>query len=620
MKQESQDWKHKYLDSLDELERKEESWKQVEGVLRKAISRLTLIATDTQHDHLNSKLSELRIAIRDESRVDKLQKIIDEVSEIIQGMDGQENNVKSSGNKPNSVLLELLELFEFPQGAVSAGNALKKKISSVSSEEELRPVLVEFASLFEETVNILLQEEFRKKQPEKKLPEKRPFLKRILDKKDENSKNSKEEIDKQRLIAPAAGELVLQLMLRLPEQVQSKLQMKALKRKVTQARSRGDLLPIVDDLAKQLTGALPADTAVSNQEGMNEEIHMIGEALLGLVNKLDLSSDLKNQVDVVRSMLSQESANENHYLVIRGIENIADLVKQQHERIRKEKAELEKFLFETATRLKQIDTELQQTGQWRELSTQEGRQLDDSIRTAINNINTSLDASENLDEIRNAIRSRLDDIDQHMSGFRETEEQRSSHSLKLINQLSKQLNAMEQEADLLRHQLQQKHTEAMRDVLTGVPNRLAYEERIHSELARSKRYGKPFLCFVVDVDHFKNVNDKFGHSAGDRVLKIIADILQDNIRESDFLARYGGEEFVIIMPETELKLGLKVAEKLKRKIEKCDFYYRDNPVKITISGGITESNSEDSVVSIFDRADDALYKAKDSGRNKIISV
>lgn len=617
MSQATKDWKHKYLDSLDELERKEQSWKQVEGVLRKAISRLTLIATDSQHDNLNSKLAELRIAIRDETNTESLQSVVDEVSELIQRMDEQEPIKESAKVKSNEILVELLEMFDFPKGAASKGVSLKKKIKAAKNEQELRPIMSEFAGLFEETVNILLQEEFRKKEPDKALPEKRPFLKRLLEKGSANNKSSTQESDKQRLIAPAAGELVLQLMLRLPEQVQAKLQIKTLKRKVTQARSRGDLLPIVDDLAKQLTTVLPNSRTESE---MNEEVHMIGDALLGLVNKLDLSSDLKNQVDVVRSMLSQEAANENHYLVIRGIENIADLVKQQHERVTKEKAELEKFLYETASRLKHIDTELEQTGQWREMSTVEGRELDDNVRSAMHKINASIETSEDLMDLKQTIRLRLDDIDQHMSGFRETEEQRSDHSLRSINQLRKQLHAMEQEADLLRNQLQQKHTEAMRDVLTGIPNRLAYEERLLSELARSKRYGQAFLFLVVDVDHFKKVNDTFGHSAGDRVLKIIAEVMQDNVRAADFIARYGGEEFVILMPETELKAGIKVAEKLRRKIEKCDFYYRDNPVKISISGGITESVAEDTVNSIFERADQGLYEAKKAGRNTIITV
>lgn len=617
MTQANKDWKHKYLNSLDELERKEQSWKQVEGVLRKAISRLTLIAPDSHHGNLSDKLAELRSAIRDESSAEELQTIVDDVSKLIQNLDELKQEKKPAIERPNDVLLELLEMFEFPQGAANTGMALKKKIKAVKSEEQLRPVLTEFAALFEETVNILLQEEFRKKQPNKSLPEKRPFLKRILEKTAAKNEQEKSDTDKQRLIAPAAGELVLQLMLRLPEQVQSRLQIKTLKRKVTQARSRNDLLPIVDDLAKQLSVALPVETV---QPEVSEEIQMIVEALLGLVNKLDLSTDLKNQVDVVRSMLSQESANENHYLVIRGIENIADLVKQQHERVTREKAELEQFLFETASRLKQIDTELQETGQWRELSTQEGRQLDDSVRSAIDHINTSLDSSEGLMEVRTAIRTRLDDIDRHMSSFRETEEQRSDKSLKVIKQLRKQLNAMEQEADLLRHQLQQKHTESMRDVLTGIPNRLAYEERLYSELARARRYNKPFLCLVVDVDNFKDVNDTFGHSAGDRVLKVIAEIMQDNVRAADFVARFGGEEFVILMPETDLKAGLKVAEKLRRKIEKCDFYYREKPVKITISGGLTESLAEDNAESIFERADKAMYESKVAGRNKVTTL
>ena len=117
MSQATKDWKHKYLDSLDELERKEESWKHVEGVLRKAISRLTLIATDSQHDNLNNKLAELRIAIRDEKDTDSLQFVVDEVSELIQRMGEQEPDIEKENIKSHDILIELLEMFEFPQGA-----------------------------------------------------------------------------------------------------------------------------------------------------------------------------------------------------------------------------------------------------------------------------------------------------------------------------------------------------------------------------------------------------------------------------------------------------------------------------------------------------------------------
>ena len=240
-------WKHKYLDSLDELERKEQSWKQVEGFLRKAISRLTLIATDSHHENLKHKLAELRTAIRKNSSHDVLQTIIDDLSELIQHLDEQQPEEYSSKSLPKNFLLELLELFEFPQGAVQKSAALKKKITSVKNDEELKSVLPEFANLFEETFNILLQDEFRKRQPDKTLPESSPFLKRLLEQR--SDKKTKQVIDKKHLIAPAAGELVLQLILRLPDSLQAKLQIKELKRKITQTRSRSDLVQIVEKIA-----------------------------------------------------------------------------------------------------------------------------------------------------------------------------------------------------------------------------------------------------------------------------------------------------------------------------------------------------------------------------------
>ena len=156
------------------------------------------------------------------------------------------------------------------------------------------------------------------------------------------------------------------------------------------------------------------------------------------------------------------------------------------------------------------------------------------------------------------------------------------------------------------------------DPLTQLPNRLAYDQRSQQEYARWKRYNNTLLIMVWDIDLFKQVNDTYGHQAGDKVLKVVATTLRKNLRETDFVARFGGEEFVSLMPETSLGGGFKVAEKIRATVEKLEFHYRGSNVQVTISCGISLFMENDTRESAFARADKALYQAKEQGRNRCV--
>jgi len=148
-----------------------------------------------------------------------------------------------------------------------------------------------------------------------------------------------------------------------------------------------------------------------------------------------------------------------------------------------------------------------------------------------------------------------------------------------------------------------------------VHNRLAYEERIEQEFARWKRYQQPLVIMIFDIDYFKRINDTYGHKAGDKALKLIAKTLQKNLRESDFIARYGGEEFVVLMPQTELEAAMGAANKLREAVLECQFHYQQKQVNISISCGATQFKHDDTIDKAFQRADQALYNAKQKGRN-----
>ena len=164
---------------------------------------------------------------------------------------------------------------------------------------------------------------------------------------------------------------------------------------------------------------------------------------------------------------------------------------------------------------------------------------------------------------------------------------------------------------------QRLHNLAVTDELTGAYNRNHLNSVLAQEVTRDLRYNKTFGLLMIDLDHFKNINDTFGHAAGDKVLKNTARILSQSIRTNDTLVRWGGEEFVVVAIEVDEKNLIHLCEKLRQKIE--DETY-DGVAKVTVSIGATLFRKNDSQDTLLSRADKALYEAKEKGRNITVSV
>lgn len=155
---------------------------------------------------------------------------------------------------------------------------------------------------------------------------------------------------------------------------------------------------------------------------------------------------------------------------------------------------------------------------------------------------------------------------------------------------------------------------AATDSLTGVLNRRMYEITVRQEMARCRRYRQPLSLIMVDIDHFKQINDTLGHSRGDIVLRNIADAIADNLRESDYLFRYGGEEFVVLSPQTDIDGVDTLARRIKNNVEQLRI---PGIPPLTISLGLVSSDQEMSHQDMLEKADEALYVAKARGRNRI---
>jgi two-component system, cell cycle response regulator len=157
---------------------------------------------------------------------------------------------------------------------------------------------------------------------------------------------------------------------------------------------------------------------------------------------------------------------------------------------------------------------------------------------------------------------------------------------------------------------------AMIDGLTGLWNRTYLEAHTTIELAAARRSAKPLACIMADVDHFKSVNDTYGHSFGDEVLREVGRVLTHSCRAEDIVCRYGGEEFTVLLPDTSLERAAELAERLRLAIEGRPFVCRDMPVNVTCSFGVANLR-ERIPPSVIELADAALYQAKRSGRNRV---
>ncbi len=588
-------WQRKYYQSLDELEQKEKQWQELESLLRLLASRLTLLS-DAGDEQLEKKLDKLRSQLRYEDNVLKIRPLINDISSAIANADSEIRPKKSAHEFQSAASLNtLLDEFKIPHELQRQEKHVRKRLGQAKSEKDIPELVRDMAELLGLTIEYRVEQKYNEvdtgtgeqraeKPQENKAEEKAGFLKKLFS-------GTKNESDKAReTLSPESTEnIVTDINLQTDVPIDVLL-------------DKGVDLDAEQDSSDSCAALLQA-----------EDIRYAAGILIELLEKLELPHDLAVEAGLIRQRLQPCQEQEK---LAQGIEATVALVAEAHSRILDEKKELETFLQQLTERLQEIDTDLQETVRLQQLSITGSRQVNAAVEEEVRGIEQSVEMAGDLTMLQTDIQSRVIIIRDHMDRFLRAELLRDRQSGDISERLKKELAEAENEIEVLRRQLEKERELSMKDALTGLFNRKAYDQYIHNELARFKRYGSPFVLVVWDVDRFKSVNDQYGHVAGDKVLKIIAGIIAENTRETDIAARYGGEEFVIIMPQTTIEFAYKSQEKLRGLIEGCAFHFRDRRVPITASCGITEVRADDTAESIFQRADSGLYRAKKNGRNR----
>ncbi len=351
--------------------------------------------------------------------------------------------------------------------------------------------------------------------------------------------------------------------------------------------------------------AKPANTpnVPAEQQPVVEHISTVLHQLLDAINPTDA---IRERIGEARARIEKGLGWEELAIAL---EDLRDILQQSHLAL---DSELSEYLERVNEDLAGITHNLGLAAATSSRVGDAGRMFGASLAGHITDINTTLQTSSDLPNLKREVEIHIAKIQGALQQF----QQQQDHGLAdELARLLGRLQTIELHAQRTRVMLEHERHRATHDSLTELPNREAYNQRIKLELQRFKRYGEGFSLAVCDIDHFKQFNDNFGHQVGDRVLKLVSKALAKRLRDVDFVARYGGEEFVIIMPHTPLINALQTLDKIRAAIASLAFRFRDEPVRICLSFGLTHVEKEDSLHNLFARADQALYQAKAAGRN-----
>ncbi|MEC7727045.1 MAG: diguanylate cyclase [Pseudomonadota bacterium] len=298
-----------------------------------------------------------------------------------------------------------------------------------------------------------------------------------------------------------------------------------------------------------------------------------------------------------------------------GLNHVAELVIAA---VTRSKREFEAFLKRLDERLELLREHFsaQSSAQSGRLDASE--HLDREIREEIERVGQRLQESDDLQDLKQSVSRHLESIGQAVGRFRTQESERERALSEQLEAMQEKVAAMEAHSEQMQEQVRKERLRAMTDLLTELANREAWQERLSFEYNRWQRYSHPLTIGVLDIDLFKRINDSYGHKAGDRVLQLVAREFRDRLRTTDFVARFGGEEFVVLFPETEPSDARAVVDKLREHVGKLPFHFRGEPVTVTFSAGLAGFIAGDTEESVFDRADRALYQAKDAGRDQVM--
>lgn len=620
MTDDAQRWKSKYLESLEQQEKLERSWDARLDLLRRGLVRSSLAAEGSDKS-VDQCMQELRDILRRDDIDAGLSALIPRLEKaVLDSEKRRQDRVEQNISGVTSLTDQLLAL-EPPREVRKALKQFAKRIEERASQpRELPALLSELSSLQQQALAALeaepnqarpgfLQRLFGGKEPASGSPAaSEPAL---VDLTQSAAPAPAVAAQSQPQATPAAAEAVVKPNNEAPAPVAP-----------LTPGSAAEAQPV----AAEVPSAAAAPAIVAADQGSADPAYAlpeipepgysavaphIGDSLMGLLDELELPERHQPQGEALRQRVQ---GGLNWYELVSVLDDLAVLVLAVTDSGQREFASYLKQLNE---RLASFLTTLSEAHEGYSESVESARSFNLELREQVSGLQASVQDAVDLPTLKQSLEARLEGL---LSTVSEHQKHRDGHEEEVaqrLQSLTQKVADMEQEAQSFRDHLEEQRQKALIDPLTGLPNRAGWTERLELEMARWKRYGGELLLAVLDIDHFKRINDGYGHLAGDKVLKIIAGELAKRLRKTDFIARFGGEEFVLLIPSTPMEGGRQLLQTLLDGVEQCPFHFRGERVTITLSAGLTAFTGEEGSDKVFERADQALYRAKSGGRNRV---
>ena len=573
-------WKKKFLDALEDQDKREKTLINRIKLLRRGLVGVSL-AGDGLDAELDRELAALRTTLRAEESEAGLEVLLEHIEKSVLRLDSRKEH--STWAIQNALTLSITQLQELElsrelkRGIKQYSKALAAKVSDSQNRSEL---IANFLELLRLVVRELSQD-----------TEESPsalaggFWSRFFS------------LHPPESIAEASDALA-----RAPD---------AEKTQESPSLERDEVSP-----APQESEVIASPGPALQEPGFSVIANHAEPVLLRILENIYVS---EQSITLAKKIRDQVARGLNWYEFVAVLEDISAVITSS---LGQERSEFQRFLNELNIGLGQVQQYVQFSRELEQEVRDSDSALEQAVRTQVSSIASSVENAADIVELKSAVQHQLDAILSSMDGFKVLKNSQEDASSEQTRMLEERLKGMEEESRELRLHLAQQEQKAMRDALTELPNRAAYDQQIRHETEQRRSSqelgGGRELCLIIcDVDHFKRINDTYGHLAGDKVLKVLAREISNRVRKSDFVARYGGEEFAIVMTNTSLEDAERLTNKLRQAIEHCPFHFKEKQVQITMSFGVAAYQPGDTSDLVFDRADKALYSAKEQGRNRV---
>ncbi len=575
-------WREKYLNALDEQEKLEKRFATDTELLRRALVRVS-VAAEGQDQSLDELLSQLREQLRGGIRSD-LSKMFTQLDQVAIAFEGHKEESALSIREAIADTVKPLQKFKISRSSKKTIDEFLIQLPARSKKIHLYPALLQQLSSIQQQVLSQIEQ---------------PKPAGLLDKLLGGKKTDKAENHSEELIEPKT------------------LEANTASKNITEPYEK-DQIPSEKLMDEQANSPLNNKNEYSHlssniqptEKGLTSEfIVQITEVLSAFLSSIENEIAIKIQAESLRQQLNRGLAAD---AVIPTLENLRNLVMEAYLAAN---AAFAHYLNSVNLELSEIYSIVGNAVTQTQYQQDAGQALQNSMIQGMKQLETQAANATDIAQLKSQVKSQIDHIKQALDQY-----QQSTKSYSLGDQLaelSQKIKALEVESQKNRDNLETQRRKALHDPLTELPNRQAYNERAAIEVQRWQRYGRPLTIAVFDIDHFKKINDNYGHQAGDRVLKVIGRSIAKRLREVDFFCRFGGEEFVALMPETAAEQAFAVLDKIRDAIANAAFNYKEQPLNITLSIGLTDFRQNDSLDTAFERADQALYQAKQSGRNQV---